>query len=568
MLQNKSVFWMLFFFILMQPYLQGGNFQLIAIFIYALYFLGTKQAIKILNDNDIFWRAHFTSQKAQKKFYLKGEEIFEQGEDKEANYIDQMGIKKRSFRLLASLMIVLTPPVFIMLNLLPKDFFFNGAHIVFYIFLLAMVNSSYQGHLIVIGSLALLSSLFFTKWSYFQSVPLLVFCFLFMVSLSNKIIREGDHSRFQFLSLAEVFKTSVIYILTAFIIQMAMPEKLDWLKAKKVLAEKIKVPTNIPKAPIKSLDYIKNKEISLDKLDRVIESLNGLELNLEKIPSIPLNLKADMKGLRIEALDIKNKLKNPNLTPAQMNSLADRLKKLNLKIKTSQESFQKYQDQLIDNAEKFPSLVYEQTKKGINDFNIEDKFNDIPKVDFKPLQDSLKVEANKTEKYLEKLEENKHKEQFEFKKIQDKKEQQEKAIEYGKILSRVIVSFLFFIIFLLILRRKKKLKKVLQDDKVMNEIKNAYRKLKRMKLSPEEEVIHKYNFIKDSLKKLYFEEKEVPPPMITHDFLSSNFPRLNKVSFHFNDIFSHCFYNESAVSKKQLSMFRKSFNAILNTLIK
>lgn len=564
----KNIFWACLYLILIQPYIQSEFSSFFPLVIYLGYFLLSIKSIQILNDTELFWKNHNVIQKHKDFFILKGNHLAQAEPDQEDNYIDQMGVKKRAFRLMASLLVMLTPPVFIILGFLPKDFFFKGSNIIFFTLSLAVINSSYQGHLILIATLSLVVTLFMSTWSYFLSVPILIFLFLAIVNLSKELIEQANNESTNSFKFLSVVKIGTIFVLCAYLIQLALPKELSWVNEKKWLENKLKSPMELPKPPQKSPSFLKNIKMTDKKLDGVIDALNGLELNINNIPNMPLNFKADLQSMQLEAKDIKRQLNNPNLTPDQMKKLADKLKGLKLKIKMNQKSFEEYQNQLIDNSFKFPSEAYEQTKKGIKNQKIEDAYKNIPELKIENIEKSLVKEANKTQDYLKSVSQQKDKQVKEKNEIIKKEKKKKDLLHYGKLFSRVLVSFLVFFILLLLLRKKKKNVKDLKDEKILKQIKRDYNRLKRLKLTPEEEVIHKYNFLKDSLKKIYFEDDEVPPPYITHEFISGLKPRLHKVSLIINEVFTHCFYNDRSVSKKDLSLFRKSFNLLFSSLLK
>jgi hypothetical protein len=112
--------------------------------------------------------------------------------------------------------------------------------------------------------------------------------------------------------------------------------------------------------------------------------------------------------------------------------------------------------------------------------------------------------------------------------------------------------------------RKKPLKKFTPyDEKVLEELRDEWRKLRAKKLSPREEVIQHYNFFQDGLKKIHYESIETPPSCIVCEDLRDITPQISNSIFNLTDIFAHCFYGDKEVTSEMLSNFRKSFKSVL-----
>ncbi len=87
--------------------------------------------------------------------------------------------------------------------------------------------------------------------------------------------------------------------------------------------------------------------------------------------------------------------------------------------------------------------------------------------------------------------------------------------------------------------------------------------IKKMKLSPREEVIHTYNVFHDGLKTLIF-TSETPPSCIVYEGIKVAEPELAKPAFTVTETFARTFYGDKEVTLPELKSFRSEITKIFS----
>ncbi len=123
----------------------------------------------------------------------------------------------------------------------------------------------------------------------------------------------------------------------------------------------------------------------------------------------------------------------------------------------------------------------------------------------------------------------------------------------------LLVALVAVIMFIL---KRRGIRKVEVEEEDLREVSEKLKKLRSLRLSPREEVIHYYNLLHDLLQKVHYPGKETPPSCIVHDELSELYPKLGDATFVVTETFARCFYGERDVSNLELQGFRKALRAI------
>lgn len=148
---------------------------------------------------------------------------------------------------------------------------------------------------------------------------------------------------------------------------------------------------------------------------------------------------------------------------------------------------------------------------------------------------------------------------------QMEKERKESGDKF-QFLNKILPMFLagLVVLFITYLLRKKGIKKIItQDEQVIQELKDEWKKLKKLKLSPREEVIHYYNLYHESIQKIHYESHETPPSCIVYEDMKEFQPVLEKSTKVLTEVFAQCYYGDKEVSGDSLKYFRKAISIIL-----
>ena len=123
---------------------------------------------------------------------------------------------------------------------------------------------------------------------------------------------------------------------------------------------------------------------------------------------------------------------------------------------------------------------------------------------------------------------------------------------------------LFFILLINYFLKKKGVKKVEAfDPETLIELKAEWKALRKLSLSPRDEVIHYYNLFHNSLQKIHYSAHEAPPSCIIYDDMIKNNFELHRPTLVITDVFARCYYGEADVTSDSLKIFRKALWEIL-----
>lgn len=127
----------------------------------------------------------------------------------------------------------------------------------------------------------------------------------------------------------------------------------------------------------------------------------------------------------------------------------------------------------------------------------------------------------------------------------------------------LVVIILIVLLFQYFMRKKGVKKIETLDPEVLKELNREWKKLKKLSLSPKDEVIHFYNLFHDAVQKVHYVAHETPPSCIVFDDLKEVNPKLEKSVFVVTELYTRCFYGNKEVTEKALKTFRKG---ILNIM--
>jgi hypothetical protein len=166
-----------------------------------------------------------------------------------------------------------------------------------------------------------------------------------------------------------------------------------------------------------------------------------------------------------------------------------------------------------------------------------------------PLHEKLKLPSDK--------------EKAEIFKVLTTKHESNKLMEK---LKRVLPFLIGFFVYLLVsyFLKKKGVKKVEAfDPETLNDLKAEWKALRKLSLTPRDEVIHYYNLFHNSLQKIHYSAHEAPPSCIIYEDMIKNNLELDRPTLIITEVFARCYYGEADVNSDSLKMFRKALGEIL-----
>lgn len=286
-----------------------------------------------------------------------------------------------------------------------------------------------------------------------------------------------------------------------------------------------------------------------------LKDRSGADLNLDEVN---LNLKANAKELEY----IQAQLGQSNLSEEQIGKLQEQMNQLmeeaqNLKTPdklTTQErnTVQSFINRNPDKDTTEASRLFNQEKLSAEDRRLlAEQIENLNKLN---LPENRKEEIQDIKPETE---------QDLLKTLSDDKTKEKSLIERMKKLLPLLIGA-FILVLLNYLLRKKGIKKIEgADPQVMEELKEEWKKLKKLKLSPREEVIHYYNLFHQSLQQIHYVEHEAPPSCIIYEDMKEFHPVLEKSTLVMTEVFAQCYYGEKNVTPDALKLFRKAVGNIL-----
>ncbi len=178
------------------------------------------------------------------------------------------------------------------------------------------------------------------------------------------------------------------------------------------------------------------------------------------------------------------------------------------------------------------------------------------------LKDALSQTAKKAPRH-EKLKLPSEKEKAEIFKALTNKHESNKLLEKLKRVFPFLVGLFFFLLINYFLKKKGVKKIEAFDPETLIELKAEWKALRKLSLSPRDEVIHNYNLFHNSLQKIHYSAHEAPPSCIIYDDMIKNNFELHRPTLVLTDVFARCYYGEADVTSDSLKIFRKALWEIL-----
>jgi hypothetical protein len=139
---------------------------------------------------------------------------------------------------------------------------------------------------------------------------------------------------------------------------------------------------------------------------------------------------------------------------------------------------------------------------------------------------------------------------------------EKKPFQWKKLLPLLVMALVFMMASYFL--KKKGIQEVeVLDPEVLKEIKEEWQKLKKLNLSPREEVIHYYNILHDLFQKIHYTDHETPPSCIVFEHMKDFNPKLDEATFFVTEIYTQVFYGKKEITPPALKTYRKSVTAIM-----
>ena len=143
--------------------------------------------------------------------------------------------------------------------------------------------------------------------------------------------------------------------------------------------------------------------------------------------------------------------------------------------------------------------------------------------------------------------------------------EQKNGFEWNRIKKILPILLLTLVLWYLTNRLKKTGIETIEtpEPKDLPELRKKWRLLRKMKLSPREEIIAHYNLFHECMQKIHYSDHEAPPSCIIDKDLMEITPKLSKSSHALTEIYAQCFYGNKNVHDKALVIFRKAMKNVL-----
>lgn len=455
-----------------------------------------------------------------------------------------------------------------------------------------IINSFFVGHLLV----AILLNAVLVAYNFSTDVPspfyflysLSCFFSLYLISKTLQEVLSDDLLKKKVVSLSLI---SLLFFVLCFAFKSVLPQEFKFDKKPEVSNDHL----------AKLQDYLSKSKLDLGDIQSRLQGLNREGLS----PKI------DMNSKHID--EIEKKLLQKELTAAEKEKLLQEMQLLmtnmqNLKSDFNQslkggngpelselekESFRKLNDdlELTDEEKNNLNSFINKTKTrlgGIGPSSEKDSMqSEVDKIQ-KSLDGKTFTEKEQGEIYQairkitatqDALDTKAHREAIKNSNVAPEPDQvqKEKLLEplkkkeipkesQFKKLERILAIACLALIFFLIRRYlfKKGITKIeARDPEALKAIQDEWKKIRKLRLSPREEVIFHYNLFHESLQKIHYSEHEAPPSCRIYDDMKEINPELEKPTFIITEVFAQCFYGNKEVNADSLKIFRKALAKIL-----
>lgn len=455
-----------------------------------------------------------------------------------------------------------------------------------------IVNSFFVGHLLV----AVLLNAVLVTFNYSPDLPVIsyflyIFSFLISLYLISKTLEENLSETLAKKKLITISLLSLLFFVLCLGFKTALPDEIKFDKEPGLSKEQMtKLQEYLNKSRV-DLGDIKSKLPGLnsgtltpriDLNSKQIEELAGklqqrelTDAEKEKILSDMKSLMENMKNLKTDfnqslgaqggqtfseiEKDSFSKLKDDlELSDEEKNNLASFINKTSEQLNSMPPSAQK--ESISNEMEKIQKAMQEKTFSAKEQADITEALQKIASTQ-NALAENSREEAIKAANIAPEPDQNKQQEILE---PLQKKEQPETSWfeKFKRILA--IAALALTVFYLHHLLKKKGISKIeATDPEVLKEMQDEWKKIRKLKLSPREEVIFHYNLFHESLQKIHYNTHEAPPSCRIYDDMKELNPDLEKPTFIITEVFAQCFYGNKEVNNDSLKLFRKALTKIL-----
>lgn len=305
---------------------------------------------------------------------------------------------------------------------------------------------------------------------------------------------------------------------------------------------------------------LKQKKLTEAEKEKLLSDMKTLMENMKNLKSDfnqSLTGQSNMGASQVEKDSFSKLSQNLELSDEEKNNLASFITKTNEQLNSMPPSSQK--DSIARDVEKINNSLNgtfnQQSQKDITE-----SLDKIMKAQTE-LEESSKREAVAAANIAPEPDNNVKQDIL---RPLDKKE--EPRVSWFEKVKRIfsIVAFSLVIFYLGHLLKKKGINKIeAADPEALKVMQDEWKKIRKLKLSPRDEVIFHYNLFHDSLQKIHYTDHEAPPSCCIYDDMKEMNPGLEKPTFIITEVFAQCYYGDKEVNLDSLKLFRKSLHKIL-----
>lgn len=447
--------------------------------------------------------------------------------------------------------------------------------------IIAIVNSSYLGHylfIFTINSIYFFASFGFEKTmnpivlGLFTILNVIVFYCFYYLENRKEIKVEKIFNRYSL----KVLKTSCFLFVLFGLFSLILPEKISFYNKKKIVEKIVKTKKHRKlslKLPSISEMNIKEDLLNIENnLDSTLDQLDKFEKLLSQIPNVSPEMTVNLKDIKLDITNTKGELRQLrgsgkiSLEDSQkiwkkMNSLKNKMKNMNLR-------FEEYREDLDDSVRSFPSQTNSELLEKIKHNKITENLLDIKHQEEILEKSNVKL-SEKIQKTKAKEEENdtKLKEHKAINKLKRKeKNKWNKLLSHLETFGKAAAVFLVIYIIQLFFNKTKLNDDDIIDEGVVKGLKQDFKKIQALKLSPNEEIIKSYNVFKDVIKVVKYDADEVPPPKVLFKEITTRSKRIETETWIITDLFCDCYYGRREADITELKEYRSSFVKVLKSI--
>jgi hypothetical protein len=483
----------------------------------------------VLNTKKLFYNKNFKP--IEEKFFLWGEFVKSNTDrEKEKDVFIKLSLNKKLKRYISSIFIFITGmTIVITLDNYQSSFI--------PVFCACLMLATYWRHLYFIFIVKVILTVVFVASSIdVDRVSIALVLPLILMSLIIFTKRE--------LKLNP--KACLKFLFVAFLVTLAFPETKLENDIKQIELQKIikmkRTNINFKLSAIESSLELQIENLD-DQVDGMIKKIDAMEDLLQNFPDIGIEFKNSMSNTKIELTGMKKEIKSTldqgKLSSKSVSKLLKRMKEIkgrNFLNVTSDSNI---------NEEKL-NLALGSTGNKFSE-NLDEGSGELIE-SLKEIQNKIFIKENL---------------QTERKEIENVvKKEKLNRFNFDDILDAWWIASLFFLIVYVKSLFEKKETRILGPGQT-REVITGLKKLRLLKLTPNEEVIKSYNLWREKIHEVHFEGCEVPPPMNLASYFYSNRKKMHDSLNSLSQTFCDCYYGDLSASSKELQTFRKNIQEIL-----